>query len=162
MVKDYLEYKGYYTRIEFSPEDKILFGKIEGINDLVNFEAESALDIENEFHLAVDDYLVYCESIGVEPDKSYKGSFNVRVSPELHKKAAIEAFKKGFSLNELVSHAISNYLKKEKINVNLSIYQSEGQKTSSLRTADFVKNKQNTNIRDYVMMINPNLASKLN
>ena len=55
-MKNVLEYKGYYTKINFSVEDKVLFGKIEGINDLVNFESESIDEIENEFHVAVDDY----------------------------------------------------------------------------------------------------------
>ena len=50
MMKNVLEYKGYYTKINFSVEDKVLFGKIEGINDLVNFESESIDEIENEFH----------------------------------------------------------------------------------------------------------------
>ena len=58
---DVLEYKGYHTRIEFDSYSKVLHGKIEGINDLVTFESDSVSDIENEFHKAVDDYLVFCE-----------------------------------------------------------------------------------------------------
>ena len=41
-----LEYKGYYTKVEYSAEDKVLYGKIEGIKDLVNFESESPEKIE--------------------------------------------------------------------------------------------------------------------
>ncbi len=162
MGKDFLEYKGYYTRIEYSVEDKILFGKIEGINDLINFESVSAENIEDEFKLAVDDYLEYCKTLGVEPDKAYKGSFNVRMSPDLHRKSAIAAFKRGISLNEIISLAVDSYLKKSKINLNLAIYQSEGQKATSIATNDYVKNSRNTNISDYVMMLSPNVISKLN
>lgn len=107
MMKDnILEYKGYYTKVEYSAEDKVLFGKIEGIKDLINFESESPAKIEEEFHSAVDDYLAFCKDLGKDPDKPYKGMFNVRVSPELHRKAAITADKRGESLNAFVVSAI--------------------------------------------------------
>ena len=44
-----LKYKGYYTVIHYSAEDKVLYGKIEDIDDLVSFESESAEEIEKEF-----------------------------------------------------------------------------------------------------------------
>ena len=106
MKSNILEYKGYYTKIEYSAEDKVLFGKIEGISDLVNFESESSETIENEFHAAVDDYLAFCKDLGKDPDKPYKGMFNVRVSPELHRMAAITADKRGETLNAFVAQAI--------------------------------------------------------
>ena len=52
-------YKGYYTLIHFDSEDKVLYGKIEGIDDLVTFESDSAKEIEIEFHDAVDDWLEF-------------------------------------------------------------------------------------------------------
>ena len=54
-----LTYKGYSTVIEFDSESKVLYGKIEGINDLVTFESNSAKEIEKEFHDAVDDWLKF-------------------------------------------------------------------------------------------------------
>ena len=59
-----IEYKDYWANIEYSAHDKVLYGKIEGIEDLVTFESESAADIEKEFHSAVDDYLTFCEEVG--------------------------------------------------------------------------------------------------
>lgn len=66
-----LEYKGYHTYIHYSATDKVLHGKIEGIKDLVDFESESAVEIENEFHKAVDDYIAFCNEVGknVEEEK---------------------------------------------------------------------------------------------
>lgn len=69
MVSNNLYYKGYYGKIEYSAEDKVIYGKIMGIHSLISFESESATDIENEFHNAVDDYLSYCEEEGIEPEK---------------------------------------------------------------------------------------------
>lgn len=68
-----LEYKGYHTKIEYDSESKTLHGKIEGINDLVDFDSENAREIENEFHAAVDDYLEFCAELGKTPEKEDKG-----------------------------------------------------------------------------------------
>ena len=40
-----LEYKGYHTKIVFNSADFVLRGKIEGINDLVDFECEDVKDV---------------------------------------------------------------------------------------------------------------------
>lgn len=109
-MSSWISYKGYYAKPEYSAEDGILFGKIEYIADLVTFEAENAADIEQEFHDAVDDYLQTCEELGKEPEKAYKGSFNVRISPTLHRELAIYARQHDYSLNEAVGKAISNLL----------------------------------------------------
>ena len=111
MMKNILEYKGYHTRIEFDIETLKLRGKIEGIRDLVNFESDNPLEIEKEFHSAVDDYLIFCEEVGKSPDKEYKGTFNVRISPQLHKEVVLLAFKNGESLNQTVERAIQLYVK---------------------------------------------------
>lgn len=110
MMENTLTYKGYFTNIKYSAEDNVLYGKIEGIDDLVTFESESSLEIENEFRKAVDDYLVFCEEVGKEPSKTYKGTFNVRIDPFLHKEISFYAFKMGISLNQSVEQAIRNFL----------------------------------------------------
>lgn len=109
-MKNVLEYKGYHTRLEIDAESFTIRGKIEGINDYVDFQSTSLAEIEQEFQSAVDDYLEFCREVGKEPDKEYKGTFNVRISPELHKRLAVRAFKNGDSLNATVEKAISEYL----------------------------------------------------
>ncbi|MEQ2639814.1 type II toxin-antitoxin system HicB family antitoxin [Coprococcus hominis (ex Arizal et al. 2022)] len=110
MMGNLMEYKGYHTKIEFDVESMSLRGKIEGINDYVDFEAEDVVTIEKEFHSAVDDYLEFCAEVGKEPEKEYKGTFNVRISPDLHKKLAIYALKDGRSLNSEVEKAIALFV----------------------------------------------------
>lgn len=110
MKNNILEYKGYHTKVEFDAEGFVLRGKIEGINDLVNFECEDIKDVEKEFHEAVDDYLEFCKEVGKAPDKEYKGTFNVRISPELHKKLAIKAMENGDTLNSSVEKAVQEYV----------------------------------------------------
>lgn len=64
-----LKYKGFIGSVAFSEADGVFFGKIEGIDGLVNFEGESVAELTNGFHEAVDDYLAYCEEEGIEPHK---------------------------------------------------------------------------------------------
>lgn len=109
-MSNLLEYKNYHTRVEYDAESHLLHGKIEGIRDFVNFESSSIEDLEEEFHSAVDDYLDFCAEVGKEPDKEYKGSFNVRISPSLHRELALEANKANISLNQAVEKAIHQYL----------------------------------------------------
>lgn len=113
MKNNVLEYKGYHTKVEFDSEDLVLRGKIEGINDLVDFECEDLKGVEKEFHEAVDDYLEFCKEVGKEPDKEYKGTFNVRISPELHKRLVNVAMKNGDTLNTSVEKAIQEYVSED-------------------------------------------------
>ncbi len=113
MKNNVLEYKGYHTKVEFDSEDLVLRGKIEGINDLVDFECEDLKGVEKEFHEAVDDYLEFCKEVGKEPDKEYKGTFNVRISPELHKRLVNVAMKNGDTLNASVEKAIQEYVSED-------------------------------------------------
>jgi len=55
---DLLHYKGYTARPEYSVEDRVFYGTILGIDDMVDFQSESAKDLEEQFHKAVDDYLL--------------------------------------------------------------------------------------------------------
>jgi len=105
-----LKYKGYSAVVEYSAEDKVLFGKIDGIRDLVSFCSENAAEIEKEFQTAVDDYLSLCAEVGKEPDREYSGTFNVRIKPETHKHIAIRALHNHRSLNAEVESAIEYYL----------------------------------------------------
>ena len=115
MRNNILTYKGYITKIEYSVEDHVLHGKVEGINDLVTFESPSVAKIEKEFHSAVDDYLAFCEKVGKSPDKTYSGSFNVRINQNLHRLLALKAYQEGCTLNKAVEHAIENYVQKEHV-----------------------------------------------
>lgn len=107
-MKNLMEYKGYYAKIEYCDDDKIFFGTIEGINDLISFEGTTIDELEIEFHNAVEDYLSLCAQCNKEPEKSYKGSFNVRINPQLHKKASIIANSECISLNQFVEYAIAD------------------------------------------------------
>lgn len=105
-----MEYKGYTGTVEFSAENNVLFGKVTGINGLVSYEGESVSELREDFESAVDDYLEMCEENGTEPQKCYKGSFNVRISPELHRSLAVFATSHNMTLNATVEQALQKFV----------------------------------------------------
>src|SRR4051812_29901540 len=105
-MMDILQHKGYYAEVHFSSEDEVFYGKLIGISDLVTFEGASVTELKSAFTDAVDDYLETCAQLNKQPDKTYKGSFNVRVPAELHKEAALYAAVKKMSLNDFVKYAL--------------------------------------------------------
>ena len=120
-MNDFLEYNGYYASVHFSAIDDVFYGKLLGIDDLVNFEGASVKELKKSFHTAVEDYLETCEALGREPNKTYKGTFNVRISTDLHKAAAMYAAMNNISLNDFVKTAIDYALShKEELRKKIS------------------------------------------
>ena len=113
-----IEYKGYIGSVEFSEEDSLFYGKVMGIRSLISYQGENATELISDFHEAIDDYLALCEEEGIEPEKAYKGSFNIRISPELHKQLVVCATSHQMSLNSFVEEALQKTVAfiSEKIN----------------------------------------------
>ena len=83
-----MEYKGYHASIEFDSDDNIFVGEVFGIADMLSFHGSSVPELKQMFEQSIDNYLELCATIGKEPEKEFKGTFNVRITPELHKKEA--------------------------------------------------------------------------
>ena len=126
-MNNILEHKGYVGSVEFNADDKVFFGKILGIKDLVTFEGESVSELEQSFHDMIEDYLQTCKKLKKEPEKTYKGSFNIRISSEMHKQVAIIASRKNISLNNFIKFALGWVITHEKeIEPALKNYSDEG------------------------------------
>jgi len=110
-----LRYKDFIGNVNFSEEDGVFFGKILGITDSISFEGDSVQALTEDFHNAIDEYLELCREVGKAPQKSYKGSFSIRISPELHREAAVIASRHGISLNAFVEKAISGEVQSERV-----------------------------------------------
>jgi len=105
-MKDVMLFKDFIGSVHYSTDDEVFFGKIEGIDDLISYEGSSVEEVKLSFHEAVTDYIGLCENNGKKPQKAYKGSFNIRISPELHCKAVREAAIRGVSLNQFIESVI--------------------------------------------------------
>ena len=122
-MNNMMKYKGYLAKIQLSEEDRIFYGEVLGLSDSVAFDGSTFEELERSFHAAVDGYLELCKEINKEPEKGYNGVFNVRISPELHKRAVYEAFKRGVKLNKFVEQAIEEKVSSNNTaNIIYSIY----------------------------------------
>lgn len=110
MTGDTLKYKGYDGLVLYSAEDKLLYGHIASIHDMVSYGGTGIEDLEANFHAAVDEYLAFCKETGKTPDTPFKGTFNVRVGRDLHRRAALLAEARKTKLNTVVQQALEEYL----------------------------------------------------
>jgi len=108
-----LEYKNFIGSVNFSEEDDVFYGKIEGINALVTFEGQTVTKLREAFKEAITDYLALCKAKGLKAQKTYTGVLNVRLTPEIHRRAAIVATKNGTTLNGFIKKAVEKELKAE-------------------------------------------------
>jgi predicted HicB family RNase H-like nuclease len=109
-MNDTLTYRGYIGSVHYSADDNVFFGKVEGINDLITFEGGTVQELKDAFHYAVDEHVKDCTREGIAVEKSYGGSFNVRITPNLHRRAALAAKMHGTTLNAFVKEAIEKRL----------------------------------------------------
>lgn len=100
------EYKGYLGSAEIDTDSGALVGKLLFIRDTITYSATTAPGLREAFEEAVEDYLAACAELGDEPDKPCKGTFQVRIAPDLHRCVAIEARRLGVSLNSFVERAL--------------------------------------------------------
>ena len=107
-MSNLLSYKNYNGTVEYSKEDNCLFGKVIGIKSLLSYEGDSVQELEQDFQNVIDEYLADCKERNVEPEQPYKVTFNVSISPELHRNIAVYAIEHGNSLNAAVEEAIGN------------------------------------------------------
>ena len=107
MSKD-MSYKGFTGSCEISTADDCLHGKILFIEDILTYEGQTVAELKAAFHDAVDEYLAQCHEEGVEPNKPFSGTFNVRLGPMLHRAAAISARRQNTTLNDFVTRAVKS------------------------------------------------------
>ncbi len=107
-----LRYKGYVGSVEMSEEDNCLYGHVLDLphETEITYEGETVAQLKEDFMNAVDDYIAYCESKGVQPCKSCKGTLNIRISPDAYTKIAQIAAQAGISINAFVRQAIDKQI----------------------------------------------------
>lgn len=110
MKSPLLFHKGYYGSIEPSLSEGLLRGRALFINQDVTYEALTVSELQPAFEAAIVVYLKSCEADKRAPERPFRGQFNVRVAPNLHKSAALRARQEKTSLNTVVVNALQHYL----------------------------------------------------
>ena len=97
-----MKYKGYFGEITYDEKANIFHGIVIGLKDIITFQGYSVDELKQAFHDSVNDYLEWCNERNEAPEKTYSGNLRIRMSPNLHAHLAIEAAKKGKSLNDFI------------------------------------------------------------
>ena len=103
-----MEYKGYAATVEFDDSVGRFHGRVvnSGPYPIATFEATDVDGTRREFRRSIDEYLASCREDGVEPRKPFSGTLNLRLGPDLHRRAALTAAAHGVSLNSWIKQAV--------------------------------------------------------
>lgn len=112
-MKETFKYKGFEGSMGFSVEDECLFGEVLFIRSKIIYIGDTFEELKNAFEDAVDSYIQHCEEKSIQPEKPCSGTFNVRVGTRLHQEATKVAYRHNISLNEIVIHALEDFLYKD-------------------------------------------------
>ncbi|WP_315005439.1 type II toxin-antitoxin system HicB family antitoxin [uncultured Selenomonas sp.] len=108
-MKNILRYREYVGSVEIDEHEGFLYGRVLGIQEKITYRAERADELVRLFRAEIDAYLDRCARENVAPEIPYKGSFNVRIAPALHRRLAIHAVQNGVNLNRLVETILASY-----------------------------------------------------
>ncbi len=107
-----MSYKGYTASMVFDAEDRIIVGRVLGIDDIISFHGESISEFESSFHATVDDYLAASRELGEPPERPASGKVMLRIAPEIHAAALKAAARSGTSLNKWAEGALGKAARK--------------------------------------------------
>ena len=107
-------YKGYTASMVFDAEDKLIVGRVLGIDDIIAFHGESVVEFEANFRTTVDDYIAASDALGVQPEKPASGKLMLRIAPTVHAAALKAAAQSGTSLNKWAEQALGVAARKAK------------------------------------------------
>jgi predicted HicB family RNase H-like nuclease len=76
----------------------------------VSYEGTDVGSLRQAFQEAVDEYLATCEEQHRQPEKPFKGSFNIRIFPQLHQRIATHAASKGLTINRYIAEILEKHV----------------------------------------------------
>ena len=107
-MKNVLEIDGYRAVVSFDPEISMFRGEFIGLSGGADFYASDVTGLVEEGRASLRVFLELCREKDVSPKRDYSGRFNVRIDPETHAEAAIQAAANDQSLNEWMAEAIKS------------------------------------------------------
>ena len=103
MATKILKHKGYQGTVEVDFDKNCLTGRVLHIKSLITYCGDSPEALRASFEEEVDEYIADCEAFGVEPEKPFSGTFQVRTTPEVHKQLYTDAVEQGLTFNKFVT-----------------------------------------------------------
>lgn len=101
----------YLKVVEWSEEDRCFVGSAPPIIGQC-CHGDTEADVLGQLQVIVEEWVAsfLSEDLPLPPSsrgKTFSGKFLVRISPELHQKAAVKAMARGESLNQFVAQALA-------------------------------------------------------
>jgi predicted HicB family RNase H-like nuclease len=96
----------YIGHVEYDDTHKIFHGEVVGLKDIITFQGNSVDELEQAFKDSIEDYLAWCKQRKEKPEKTFSGTFNLRIPPELHAKLTVQAQSMGVSLNSFITQSL--------------------------------------------------------
>ncbi len=105
-----LDYKGYLGEAIYDDEMEMFSGRIVNAKAIGTFYGKSVTELENEFRKTIDYYLDLCNRKNILPEKPFSGKFNLRLSPELHRKIYLASTREGKSINSWIKNKLETII----------------------------------------------------
>ncbi len=101
-----MQYKDYFSKVEFDDQENIFHGEVVNIRDVITFQGKSVDELQQAFQASVEDYLAFCAQRNEEPERPFSGRFTVRLSPEQHRRILASAQKAGKNTDTWVAETL--------------------------------------------------------
>lgn len=102
-----MKYKGFFGRVNYDDNSKVFRGEILGLKEPIIFQGKTVEELEESFQSSIDLYLSLCEQKGEKPEKTFSGTFNLRIDPDLHARLSTKAKAAGLSLNSYIAEKLN-------------------------------------------------------
>lgn len=111
-----LKHKGYQGSVEYNLEKERLEGKVLHVKSLITYAGNTIAELKASFEEEIEEYLADCEELGVEPEKPFCGTFQIRLDPNVHRKLAYNAAEAGVGFNQYVSDILNSSVESSSLN----------------------------------------------
>jgi predicted HicB family RNase H-like nuclease len=64
-----MQYKGYEAVIEYDESDRLFFGRVINIEDIIVFDGLSVDELEQAFKTVIEQYLADCQTLNKNPNQ---------------------------------------------------------------------------------------------
>lgn len=103
-----MRHKGYIGVMRVDGEAGVIRGRVVNTRDVITFQGKTVEEARAAFQDSVEDYLEFCAARGEAPEKPFSGRFLVRTKPSVHRALAIEAGRRGLSVNAFVNRVLAS------------------------------------------------------
>jgi predicted HicB family RNase H-like nuclease len=101
-----MTHDGYVASVELDEEAGLFHGEVINTRDVLTFEGRTLEELRAAFADTIADYRDWCRERGKEPERPYSGHFTLRLTPELHRRIAAAAARRGKSVNAFVAETL--------------------------------------------------------